>query len=173
VTDRRLAGEFPNEPWWKPLSARFDHSLTIGVDVDDGNQRRIEFEAIDPTDGKNTCWVMNQSTLQFAARRGHRIRVLEAAELVPFVLLHPTSIFQGLRNEADDDTATPGWLCYCGVPLTRFERDGSRKNALPRKVFLVFVNTEGIIYEWRWENADVDDPRLPFDHENRFRKQVL
>jgi len=41
------------------------------------------------------------------------------------------------------------------------------------QIYLVFVNDEGIAYNWRWEEADPENPRLPVDHENRFRKPVL
>jgi len=40
-------------------------------------------------------------------------------------------------------------------------------------VYLVFVNEEGVAYNWRWEKCDADDLTLPIDHATRFRKRIL
>ena len=41
------------------------------------------------------------------------------------------------------------------------------------KVYLVFVNDEGVAYNWRWEKADADDPKLPNGYQTRFKKRAL
>jgi len=40
-------------------------------------------------------------------------------------------------------------------------------------VFLVFVNDEGIAYNWRWEKADEDEPDLPRRFKTRFKKRLI
>jgi hypothetical protein len=40
-------------------------------------------------------------------------------------------------------------------------------------VYAVFVNDEGVAYNWRWEKADPDQPSLPVGYQDRFKKQVL
>ncbi len=39
-----------------------------------------------------------------------------AAFIVPLVLQSPTSVFEGLRRDEDEDRQGYGWRCYCGVP---------------------------------------------------------
>jgi hypothetical protein len=43
----------------------------------------------------------------------------------------------------------------------------------PGQVFLVFVDDDGIIYNWRWEKADSQDLRLPENHGRRFEERLL
>jgi hypothetical protein len=40
-------------------------------------------------------------------------------------------------------------------------------------VYLVFVNDEGVAYNWRWEKAEPEQPDLPVDHQTRFKKRLL
>src|SRR5208337_3405121 len=63
--------------------------------------------------------------------------------------------------------------CYCGIPEQSFRPDGSSARPYPGQVYLVFVNDEKVTYNWRWEKADPDDPRLPVDHETRFKQRLL
>ena len=51
--------------------------------------------------------------------------------------------------------------------------DGTETNPYPNQVYLVFVNDEGVAYNWRWEKADPDAPTLPIDYETRFRTRLL
>jgi hypothetical protein len=39
--------------------------------------------------------------------------------------------------------------------------------------YLVFVDDENVVYNWRLEKADPDNPRLPVDHETRFKQRLL
>jgi hypothetical protein len=73
----------------------------------------------------------------------------------------------------DEDRGGYGWRCYCGVPEQSFRSDGSPGRPYPGQVYLVFVNDEGVAYNWRWEKADPDQPSLPMDHENRFKRRLL
>jgi hypothetical protein len=45
----------------------------------------------------------------------------------------------------------------------------------PRRgqVYLVFLNEDRVPYYRRWEPANPDDPALPHDHENRFKRRLL
>jgi hypothetical protein len=97
----------------------------------------------------------------------------ECAFTVPRILQGPTAIFEGLRRDEDEDRWGYGWRCYCGVPEQSFRRDGTPAPPYPGQVYLVFVNDEKVAYNWRWEKADPDNPRLPIDHETRFKQRLL
>jgi hypothetical protein len=88
------------------------------------------------------------------------------------VLQHPSTVFQGLRRDVDEDPGGTGWRCYCGKPTKKFQKDGSEANPDPNQVFLVFVNDESVAYNWRWEAVDIDNPGLPKDHKSRFQNMV-
>ena len=90
------------------------------------------------------------------------------------ILRTPTAIFEGLRTDDDEDQhGTAGWRCYCGVPEFAYHTDGTSRSPYPHQVYLVFVNEDGVAYNWRWENADPDDTRLPENHNSRFKKRLL
>ena len=97
----------------------------------------------------------------------------ECAFIVPYILQTPTAIFEGIRQEEDEDQRGVGWRCYCGVPTCAYRADGTEVNAYPGQVFLVFVNQDRTAYNWRWERAHPESSRLPIDHDIRFRKQLL
>lgn len=97
----------------------------------------------------------------------------ECGRIMPAILINPTAIFEGLRRDDDEDKYGYGWRCYCGVPANSYRRDGTQAPPYPGQVYLVFVNDENVIYNWRWEKSDPDDPRLPIDHTNRFRTRRL
>jgi len=118
-----------------------------------------------------------QERITFAKQLGYFGAIMEAVKLVPFTLKNPIAIFEGLRPPDDKYSGeSPGWLCYCSRPICDFTRSGQECNPKPRKVFLVFVNDDRIIFDWGWEDADgeaLDDKRyMPRDYKTRFRKQV-
>ncbi len=88
------------------------------------------------------------------------------------ILQRPTAIFQGLRRDEDEDRTGAGWRCYSGRPDKAFAADGTERRPYPGQVFLVFVNDEGVAYNWRWEKADPDNPDLPVDHAIRFKQRL-
>jgi len=92
---------------------------------------------------------------------------------VPMILQRPTAIFEGIRRDEDEDRQGFGWRCYCGIPDQGFLQDGTPVRPFPGQLYVVFVNDERVAYNWRWEKADSDNPRLPRDHETRFRKRLL
>ncbi len=97
----------------------------------------------------------------------------ECAYVVPMILQQPTAVFEGLRRDEDEDRTGYGWRCYCGIPERAYSADGTAMRPYPGQVYLVFVNDEGVAYNWRWEPADPEDPRLPAGYQDRFRRQLL
>jgi hypothetical protein len=130
------------------------------------------FEAIAPGDGKRCEVRVTTEKIQSLVKRGMGA-IKEAGVIVPFILLHPTAIFEGLCREEDEDKRGVVWLCYCGIPTCDFTPEGREVNARVGRVFLVFVNDECVAYNWRWERADSENSRLPLDVENRFRRQLV
>lgn len=129
-------------------------------------------QAVDPVSGRLCSVQISHARIQAVDKRslGH---ANECGFIVPYILQNPTAIFEGLRREADEDRFAAGWRCYCGIPKCSYQVDGSEGKAYKGQVYLVFVNDEGVAYNWRWERADPDDPRLPEKHEARFAKRVL
>ena len=140
---------------------------------EDLRRQYITLPAIEPKDGTLTCKVqISFNRMQVVARRslGH---AKECGEIVPSILSSPTAIFEGLRRDEDEDREGFGWRCYCGIPDQGYRQDGTETRPYPGQVYLVFVNDEAVAYNWRWEKADPDNPRLPLDHTTRFKQQLL
>jgi len=97
----------------------------------------------------------------------------ECGYIVPAILQEPTAVFEGLTREEDEDHRGVGWRCYCGVPKQSFQADGTSGRPYPGQVYLVFVNADGVAYNWRWEKADRDNPTLPEGYETRFKRRLL
>lgn len=139
------------------------------------NRSRRDFLAIaalNPDDNA-TCEVfVSYDRMQAVGRRsmGH---AKECGYTVPEILQHPTAVFEGLRRDEDEDRGAGGWRCYCGVPSHAYRTDGTATRPYPEQVYLVFVNDEGVVYNWRWERANPEDPLLPVDHLTRFKKRLL
>jgi hypothetical protein len=128
------------------------------------------FDAFDPPSG--TCKVyIRERRLLMIAKLG-RWKLLEARELVPAVLEAPSVVFEGLRWEGDEDKDRPGWRCYCGKPRSMYDKRGGEVGSDPNQVFLVFVNDEGVAYNWRWEFATETDKEIPAG-EDRFISKVF
>ena len=122
-------------------------------------------DAFDPLNG--TCEVYIRERRMLTIARLGRWKLLEARELVPEVLSHPSVIFEGLRWEGDEDKDRPGWRCYCAKPTYMYDRQGNGVNADGNQVFVVFVNDQRVVYNWRWAFASDDDSEVP-KGENRF-----
>ena len=140
-----------------------------------GGTRRayLEVEAVNPADGKRYVVLISHARVQALAKRSVG-QVAECAYTVPAILQRPIAIFEGLRQDEDEDRgAGVGWRCYCGVPEVAYRPDGSKRPVYPGQVFLVFVNEECVAYNWRWEKTDEDDANLPSGYAGRFRKRVL
>ena len=138
-----------------------------------GSRRKyLTLEAIDPLDGSKREVLVSYARMQTVGRRS-MAHAKECGIIVPKVLQEPTAVFEGLRQDEDEDRTGVGWRCYCGIPDHAYHSDGTERRVFPGQVYLVFVNEEGVAYNWRWERADPDDSRLPQDHSARFKKRVL
>ena len=142
--------------------------------ADNGDSRRkfLTLQAVNPADGSVCEVLISYDRMQTVGRRsmGH---AKECGIIVPAILQHPTAIFEGLRQDEDEDHRGYGWRCYCGIPEHAYHSDGTARSPYPGQVYLVFVNDERVAYNWRWEKAAEDDPRLPVGYEERFRKRLL
>lgn len=142
--------------------------------VEKGDSRRdyLTIQALNPVDGKTCEVLISFDRMQTVGRRslGH---AKECGFIVPAVLQKPTAVFEGLRRDEDEDPGGVGWRCYCGIPEHSYRQDGSVAAPYSNQVYLVFVNDDGVAYNWRWERADLDKPTLPIDYQTRFKKQVL
>jgi hypothetical protein len=143
--------------------------------MDEKNNARRDYltiEALNPADGKTCEVLISFDRMQTVGRRsmGH---AKECGLIVPPILQKPIAVFEGIRREEDEDTKGVGWRCYCGIPENAYHTDGTKRTPYPGQVYLVFVNDEGVAYNWRWEKADSESPNLPVGFQSRFRKQVL
>ncbi len=132
----------------------------------------ITISAVDPVTGKPCEVMLSYDRMQTVGRRSLG-QARECGEIVPAILQRPAAIFEGLRQDEDEDRKGVGWRCYCGIPEHAFLRDGTAIRPYAGQVYLVFVNDERIAYNWRWEKADPDNPRLPIHYQQRFKSQVL
>jgi hypothetical protein len=139
----------------------------------DSRRQYITLQAIEPKDGTLSCEIQISFDRMQAVGRCSMGHAKECGIILPTILQKPTAIFEGLRSDEDEDRWGYGWRCYCGIPEQSFRPDGSSARPYPGQVYLVFVNDEKVAYNWRWEKADPDDPRLPVDHETRFKQRLL
>jgi len=103
-------------------------------------------------------------------------QILDAAYVLPQVLVKPTAIYEGLCWDDDEERRGVGWRCYAGIPDCSYREDGTKQPPWAGDVFLAFVNSDGVIYNWRWEKSSPDDPTLPRTDDEikpRFRKRLL
>ena len=140
----------------------------------EGRSRRqyITIAALDPETGKPCEVVISYDRMQAVARRS-RGQAKECGFVVPMILQQPSAVFQGLRRDEDEDRKGYGWRCYCGIPEHAYLADGTPIRPYEGQVYLVFVNDEGVAYNWRWEQGDPENPSLPIDHQTRFRERLL
>lgn len=139
----------------------------------EGSRRSfITIAAFDPITGSLGASVqISFARMQTVGKRslGH---AKECGVLVPFALQQPHAVFEGLRRDEDEDPKGTGWRCYCARPPNSFGTDGSERPPYPNQVYLVFVNDEGVAYNWRWEPGAPEDRLLPEGHQQRFRKRL-
>ncbi len=132
----------------------------------------ILLDAVCPDSGKSIKVQLSYDRLLAVARRS-KGQAMEAGNIVPYILQKPTAIFEGLRQDEDEDRRGVGWRCYCGVPEHSYRTDGTECPVYPGQVYLIFVNQDKVAYNWRWEKADSDAPALPIGHEIRFKTRRL
>lgn len=137
-----------------------------------GRREGLTVQAVNPEDGKPCEVFISQERILSLRKRGMGA-IKEAGFLVEYCLKHPTAIFEGLRRDEDEDCRGVGWRCYCGTPNCAYASDGKETNPPRGKVFLVFVNDEGVAYNWRWDLADAENNRLPEHYDIRFKRRAL
>ena len=77
----------------------------------------------------------------------------------------PPSFFQGLREEQEEG------LCYAGIPSCSYTNEGKKKPPPKGKTFVVFLTSENQVFQWRWEEADLDIDGYPVKWRARFGSQ--
>src|SRR5437588_8918947 len=82
-------------------------------------------------------------------------------KLVKEILELPTVVFEGLRQEQEEG------LCYAGIPSGSYTNQGRKRPRLPGKTFVVFLDAEGQVFQWRWEQADSDREGYPENWQER------
>jgi hypothetical protein len=147
-------------------------SVILMADKEESRRKGLILQAVNPVDGKVCEVQISFERMQTVARRslGH---AKECGYIVPMILQKPTAVFEGLRWDEDEDPRGVGWRCYCGIPERSYSSDGTPGRPYPNQVYLVFVNEEGVAYNWRWEKADADDLGLPQNHGTRFTQRLL
>jgi hypothetical protein len=135
-------------------------------------RKYLTLQAIEPASGSSSEVLISYDRMQAVARRS-MAHAKECGIILPMILQQPTAVFEGLRQDEDEDRQGVGWRCYCGIPAHAYHSDGSERSPYPGQVYLVFVNDEGVAYNWRWEKADAVEPTLPQNYQTRFRKKLL
>ena len=130
----------------------------------------LTLEAVGP--GNQPCEVLISHARMQAVGNRSMGQAKECGYIVPAILQNPTAIFEGLREDEDEDQRGVGWRCYCGIPSVAYHPDGTSRGPYPNQVYLVFVNDENVAYNWRWEKCDPDDPELPQRHQTRFKTRL-
>lgn len=107
---------------------------------------------------------------KFASRtcRHGRGSTLELTTLVPGVLLDPTRIYQGVRDEGENE-----WLCYVGIPAKRFRADGGEFQPDDRDLLLAFINVDRVLYNFRMERSEKPFSGIPMNEAARFKRRVF
>ena len=86
-------------------------------------------------------------------------------KLVKEILELPTVVFEGLREEQEEG------LCFAGIPSGSYTNQGKKKAPLEGKTFLVFVDEDDKVFQWRWELADEGCEGYPENWQLRFGRQ--
>ncbi len=142
------------------------------TDKEGSRRKYLTLQAINPGDGTKCDVLVSHARMQAVGRRS-MAHAKECAFIVPMILQQPKAIFEGLRQDEDEDRQGVGWRCYCGIPEHAYRSDGTQREPFPGQAYLVFVNDEHVAYNWRWEKADPNNPGLPDKHDERFKKRVL
>ena len=128
----------------------------------------IAITAVEPLHGVTRQVLVRLSTVK-AKTQGRIGAASELGHTVPYALQNPNAIFRGVREEGESQR-----LCYCASPPEAYNHQtGAKRSGWPGQIFLVFVNADGFVYNWRWEKSHVDDNRMPSNYENRFDERAL
>jgi hypothetical protein len=123
---------------------------------------------VDPfSDGKkHRDFYISKDQIRHYMRYGPSHRFFDSL-IIPYILLHPTVIFQGLKRENMEKG-----LCYSGVPTVRYINADVTAPPHPGMTFLVFADDKFRVFDWRWEKVDKSNNDYPLDSKDRFTKTI-
>jgi len=89
------------------------------------------------------------------------------AYLIKEVMESPILIFKGLER-------TNQWkgLCYIGKPENRYHDQNTTTPFPPGFLFMVFIDENSIIFDWRVEKCDPVNHKYPEKAQSRFSEQL-
>lgn len=136
-------------------------------------RKYLTIAAINPDDGKTYELLLSYEKIRRVGTRSIG-QAKECGEIVHYALQHPIHIYEGLcRDEDENISECAGWRCYCCMPPHAYNKEGQKIPPWKNNVFLVFVNSDRVAYNWYWAKCDKDDPQRPEDYVVRFAKEVL
>lgn len=121
---------------------------------------KYSFNAKYPGNVKIKLWL--KATTVEEAHKYQSVRYYNMLS-IPEVLEKPTAIFKGLGRENFKEG-----LCYCGKPNHRYWDHTTTVPFPDDKIFLVFANSKKIIFDWRTEKEDHNNPGFPNGYATRF-----
>ncbi len=78
----------------------------------EGSRRNhLTLAAVEPADGTMGEVMVSFDRMHAVAKRSMG-QAKECGFIVPMILQQPTAVFEGLRQDADEDKKGYGWLCY-------------------------------------------------------------
>ena len=83
------------------------------------------------------------------------------------MLKAPTAIFEGLQREGFDKG-----LCFAGRTRRYWLRQAVETPFPPGKVFAIYIDESGFIFEWRLEREDEEIEGHPTGWPQRFKKRL-
>ena len=116
-------------------------------------------------DGKTSAYVLIESLRKLRDREALHWKFQNLVTAVE-TLRVPEAIFRGLRW-CEDDTDQK-WWCFVARPRFLRRETGEPYPFPPNKVYVACMNASLELFEWRREDADVEDPSLPLDWRKRF-----
>lgn len=171
-----LHKEFPHRLDVPNSTAYHRRSLRSGnmQEPKTGLRRGKFFPAVGPTGASDLQVLVPNHRLRFVVKQGIGA-IYETAKIVPLVLARPTMIYEGIRYDEDDErfSGNDGWLCYSAAPGRSFHYGTGNPIQRRGEVLLVFVNSDRVAYNWRWEDEDPEKPGTPLEVEGRFARELL
>ena len=123
---------------------------------------------VDPSSGgkKHCDFYISQRQVRHYMRYGPAHKFFDSLT-IPYILLHPSVIFLGLKRENMEKG-----LCYAGIPPVRYVNAEVTAPPHPGMIFMVFVDDKSHVFNWRWERVDKSNNSYPIDSKDRFTKTI-
>ena len=192
VIDHLIAGlracdvRVPRAPQWllslaEQHASLYSFSLTagIGLMVQDSEARTVFLTELDEYTRERWlfrlgAWATRKRPLELSDADAPELRVHppfmvhQLLRCAPTVLAFPTSVFRGLRRSGE----LRDGIAYCGHVAVRYDNDGAEVGAPEGKLFCVYVNAQGYVFDWDWVAQDPDRPDRPTQWNLRFNEQL-